>query len=115
MNAFWNGRRLIRVASSALYLPNLCRMRKLLDLRVAIGAPENSMRAGGVLRRPNRNILSFFGFHSCLAVARQTSFVLFQRFCGLVLPASAREVKVKTQYTKHSGKQSSPSQLPWID
>lgn len=77
MNALRNSCRLIRVAGRTLHLLNLCRVRKFLNLRVAIRTTKNSVHTRCMFFRTNRNIFSLFGFHSGLAVTSQTCFVLF--------------------------------------
>lgn len=74
--------RLIRMAGGALHFDSFGWMRKVFDVGMTIGAPENPMNARRVFCRINCNISTRIGFHSRLAVASETAFILLQRLRG---------------------------------
>ena len=77
-------------------LRDFFRMRKILDVRVAILATKNSVSAGRVFLGMDRNIPPFFGFHSRLSVASQARSVLLQRLCsGCLLGVKGRQENAK--------------------
>src|SRR6516225_4146911 len=67
---------LVLVASSALDSGDFCRMRKVLDIGMAIATTENGVSTACMLRGVYRNILSLVGLHSRGVMARQTPFIL---------------------------------------
>jgi len=74
--------RLVRVTGGALHFDSFGWMRKVFDVGMTIGAPENPMNARRVFCRINCNISTRIGFHSRLAVASETAFILLQRLRG---------------------------------
>jgi hypothetical protein len=78
MNTIGKMGSLVGVARRAAYLRYFGRVRIILDGAVAVGAAKNAVDAGCMLARINRDALALLGGHSCLAVARQTTFVLLQ-------------------------------------
>ena len=77
----------IFVAGLALYLGNMRRVWKVLDVRVAVRAPKNTVGAGGMFCRIDGDVLALVRLHSGRAVATQASFIPllrlnFFRLCG---------------------------------
>lgn len=94
VNAIWKVRSLIGVASRALNTRHFRGVRKVLDVRVAIGAAQNAMHTGSMLGGINRDAFSVARGHSRLTVASQAAFVLLKRLDGLRLgPGVCRSIE----------------------
>lgn len=70
--------RFFGVAGRALHLNNFVGMRKILDRRVAVGAAQNTVDAGRMFGRIDRDAFAAARRHSRLGVAGETTFVLFE-------------------------------------
>jgi len=90
--------RLVRVTGGALHFDSFGWMRKVFDVGMTIGAPENPMNARRVFCRINCNISTRIGFHSRLAVASETAFILLQGCAaeGTALPRAWAGVGFRT-------------------
>lgn len=70
--------RFFAVTGRALHLGYFVRMGKILDGRVAVGAAQNAVDTGRMFGRIDRDTLASGRGYSCLAVAGETAFVLFE-------------------------------------
>lgn len=68
MDALGHRRRLLAMARGAIQSCDVFRMREAFDIRMAIGASENRMDAGLVLRRIDENALARGGFEIFLTM-----------------------------------------------
>jgi hypothetical protein len=78
-------RNFVSMAGRALNLRNFGRVRIVLDGRVAVGAAQDTVHAGGVFTGVNRNALAAVRLHSRLAVAGKAAFILLERLNWLRL------------------------------
>ena len=78
---------LLGVACRAFHFLNRSGVRKVLDCRMAVGATHDSMHAGSMFVRADRNILAAFRFHTCLAMTGEAGLILLEGLRRLFLAA----------------------------
>lgn len=110
MNAVRHGGAFLGMAGGALHLGDFGGMRKIVDGSVAVFAAENPVDATRVSRRPDRDVLTLFGFHAGLRVAGKASFVLFQRLRRGFLSRGSLGMSVQENY-KDKRKECEPTEV----
>jgi hypothetical protein len=109
MNAVRHGGAFLGMAGGALHLGDFGRMRKIVHDSVAVFAAENPVDATRVSLRPDKDVLTLFGFHAGLRVAGKASFVLFQRLRRGFLSRGSLGMSVQENY-KEKRKEGKPTQ-----
>ena len=83
VDALWQGSSLLRMTFLAFNFFYSCRMRKILDIAVAVATAQDSVRARRVFFRANRDVMTGIRLHARLPMACQARFVGLReiRFC----------------------------------